>query len=144
MTLDSLRNVILRRMDELDRHHNHPDPDPEKIGARAGEIVQEVADRMARLGFADDFAASMSLGPFMDPQQAKAYLARCLGALPVPAAVQSPYLDARQAAGFLGITVKQLYRQVELGRLRPLRGPRNVYRFTREQLDAYLHGKRSL
>ena len=34
--------------------------------------------------------------------------------------------------------LKQLYRQVELSRLKPLRGPRNSYRFTKQQLDHYL------
>jgi len=141
MTADTLRNLILRRMDELDFLHDHPDPDPEIVGSRAGEIVAEVADRLARLGYGDDFAASMELGPYLAPPRAKAYLARCLGTLPQAAPVESPYLDSQQAADYLGITVKQLYGQVELRKLQPLRGPRNAYRFTPEQLDAYVHGK---
>jgi excisionase family DNA binding protein len=141
MTAETLRNLILRRMDELDHLHDHPDPDPEIVGSRAGEIVAEVADRMARLGYGDDFAVSMELGPYLAPPRAKAYLARCLGVPPQAPPVESPYLDSQQAADYLGITVKQLRTQVEYGNLKPLRGPRNVYRFTREQLDAYVHGK---
>ena len=61
-----------------------------------------------------------------------------LRALPEPPAVESPYLDSEKAAAYLGIGVKQLYRQVELGKLKPLRGPRNSYRFTQTMLDDYL------
>ena len=61
-----------------------------------------------------------------------------MAVLPEPAVVESPYLDSDKAAQYLSIDVKQLYRQVELGRLKPLRGPRNSYRFTKQQLDHYL------
>jgi excisionase family DNA binding protein len=50
----------------------------------------------------------------------------------------SPYLDAEQAAAYLGITVSSLYGIVERGHLIPLRGPRRRYRFTKELLDDYL------
>jgi predicted site-specific integrase-resolvase len=61
-----------------------------------------------------------------------------LAVLPEPPAVESPYLDSEKAAAYLGIDVKQLYRQVELGKLKPLRGPRNSYRFTQPMLDDFL------
>ena len=48
------------------------------------------------------------------------------------------YLNAEQAAEYLGCSVKSLYRQVELGRLVPLRGPKRSYRFTAAMLDKYL------
>lgn len=48
------------------------------------------------------------------------------------------YLNAKQAADYLGTTVKSLYRQVELGKLTPLRGPKKTYRFTAAMLDKYL------
>jgi len=48
------------------------------------------------------------------------------------------YLGAKQAAEYLGCSVKSLYRQVELGRLVPLRGPKRSYRFTAGMLDKYL------
>ena len=52
--------------------------------------------------------------------------------------VASPYLDADQAAAYLGISVSSLYGIVERRHLTPLRGPRRRYRFTRELLDDYL------
>jgi excisionase family DNA binding protein len=52
--------------------------------------------------------------------------------------VASPYLDAEQAAVYLGITVSSLYGIVERRHLKPLRGPRRRYRFTKELLDEYL------
>jgi excisionase family DNA binding protein len=52
--------------------------------------------------------------------------------------VVSPYLDAEQAAAYLGTTVGSLYGIVERGHLIPLRGPRRRYRFTKELLDDYL------
>ena len=60
-----------------------------------------------------------------------------LAAKPQPAATPR-YLNAEQAAEYLGCTVKSLYRQVELGRLVPLRGPKRSYRFTVGMLDRYL------
>ena len=51
---------------------------------------------------------------------------------------RSPYLDAEEAAAYLGISVKSLYGIVERGRLEPLRGPRRRYRFTTAMLDEYL------
>lgn len=50
----------------------------------------------------------------------------------------SPYLDAVDAAEYLGVTVKSLYGVVERGHLVPLRGPKRRYRFTVEMLDEYL------
>lgn len=54
----------------------------------------------------------------------------------------SPYLDAAEAAAYLGLTVKALYGHVERRKLQPLPGYRH-YRFTREQLDAFLRGERT-
>jgi excisionase family DNA binding protein len=56
-----------------------------------------------------------------------------------PPPVQSPYLNAEEAAAYLRITVNALYGLVERRRLRPLPGSRK-YRFTREGLDAFLMG----
>ena len=50
----------------------------------------------------------------------------------------SPYLDAQQAAEYLGTKVKSLYGLVERRQLKPLRGPKRTYRFTKEILDEYL------
>ena len=141
MTVDVVRTFILRKMDECDELVARPDlpcPDPEPNARRGSEIVEEVADRMARLGFAELYELSQDYVPFAHPDEAKGYLARCLAILPQPAAVESPYFDSEKAAQHLGIDVKQLYRQVELRRLKPLRGPRNSYRFTKQQLDNYL------
>ena len=55
---------------------------------------------------------------------------------------RSPYLDADDAARYLGISVKSLYGVVERRHLVPLRGPRRAYRFTKEMLDEYLKRQR--
>ena len=55
--------------------------------------------------------------------------------------IQSPYFDAPQAAEYLGMTVKALYGHVERRKLQRLRGIRS-YRFTKEQLDAFLRGEK--
>jgi hypothetical protein len=146
MTTDVMRTYILRKMDECDELSARPDldcPDPEPNARRGAEIVRDVGDRMARLGFAELYELSQDYVPFAHPDETKGYLARCLAVLPEPAVVESPYLDSEHAAQYLGIDVKQLYRQVELRRVKPLRGPRNSYRFTKQQLDHYL-GKSSL
>jgi excisionase family DNA binding protein len=54
----------------------------------------------------------------------------------------SPYLDAQEAAEYLGINVKSLYGLVERRQLEPLRGPKRTYRFTKELLDEYLKSRR--
>lgn len=51
---------------------------------------------------------------------------------------ESPYMDAQEAADYLGITAKSLYGQVERRHIIPLRGPRRQYRFTTDMLDEYL------
>lgn len=145
MTPDVVCTLIHRRMDELDRLHALPEPDPVIVNGRAGEIVQEIAARLARLakpGCADLFEASLDYGGKPDPPEAKVFLVRCLEVLSnaVPAA-ESKYLDCKKAAEYLGIAKSQVYDQVASGRLKPLRGPRNVYRFTTAMLDEYLHGK---
>ena len=141
MTVDLVRTIILRKMDECDAAADRPDlpcPDPEPNARRGSEIVQDVGNRMARLGFAELYALSREYVPFAHPDEAKGYLSQCLAALPEPPAIESPYLDSGKAAAYLGIDVKQLYRQVESGNLKPLRGPRNSYRFTQTMLDDYL------
>lgn len=58
--------------------------------------------------------------------------------------VESPYLNAEEAATYLGITKASLYGIVERRRIEPLRGPKRTYRFTKKMLDDYLwgsHGK---
>jgi excisionase family DNA binding protein len=52
----------------------------------------------------------------------------------------SPYLNAQEAASYLGVTLKAMYGYVERGRLKPLPGTRR-YRFTRDQLDEFLRGR---
>ena len=128
-------------MDECDELMARPDLpclDPEPNARRGSAIVEDVGNRMARLGFAELYALSREYVPFAHPDEAKGYLSQCLAVLPEPPAVESPYLDSGKAATYLGIDVKQLHRQVELGKLKPLRGPRNSYRFTQTMLDDYL------
>jgi excisionase family DNA binding protein len=54
--------------------------------------------------------------------------------------VESPYLNADEAAAYLGITKGSLYGIVERRRIEPLRGPKRTYRFTKKMLDDYLRG----
>jgi excisionase family DNA binding protein len=54
--------------------------------------------------------------------------------------IDSPYLTGEEAADYLRITMNALYSLVERRKLRPLPGSRK-YRFTKEQLDAFLRGK---
>jgi hypothetical protein len=141
MTVDVVRTVILRKMDECDELMARPDLpclDPEPNARHGSAIVEDVGNRMARLGFAELYALSREYVPFAHPDEAKGYLSQCLAVLPEPPAVESPYLDSGKAAAYLGIDLKQLYRQVEAGNLKPLRGPRNSYRFTQTMLDDYL------
>jgi excisionase family DNA binding protein len=72
------------------------------------------------------------------------------GNLPIPSTpvaestrrkIESPYLNAQEAADYLGMTVKALYGHVERRKLRPMRGYRK-YRFTTEQLDAFMRGEK--
>ncbi len=55
-----------------------------------------------------------------------------------PPRLESPYLNAQDASAYLQITIKSLYGIVERGHLKPLRGPKRQYRFTRKMLDDYL------
>lgn len=52
----------------------------------------------------------------------------------------SPYLDAEQAAAYLGVTIKSLYGLKERGRLKSLPGSRRL-RFTIEMLDRFMKGE---
>jgi excisionase family DNA binding protein len=52
--------------------------------------------------------------------------------------IPCPYLDAKEAAAYLGTTLSSLYGLVERKQIDPDRGPRRRYRFTTEMLDAYL------
>ena len=62
----------------------------------------------------------------------------------IPSLKESPFLDAEQAAAYLGTTVSSLYGLVERRQIEPMRGPRRRYRFTKEILDGYLkRGRRS-
>ncbi len=61
---------------------------------------------------------------------------------PQAGGIESPYLDAEQAAAYLGLpSVKALYGLRDRGRLKPLPGHRRL-RFTKQQLDNYLEGRK--
>ena len=128
-----MRRWLSQHIDELDRLYEHPDPG-DNVWARCAAIVHEAGDHAARAGLADLFERSRSFGGYTGPMEAKGFLSECLAVLQTP----SPYLDSRQAAEYLRITVKSLYALVETRQLTPLRGPRRTYRFTPEMLDNYL------
>jgi excisionase family DNA binding protein len=50
----------------------------------------------------------------------------------------SKWLNSSEAAKYLGISVKSVYRIVELKQIVPARATRRQYRFTQEMLDQYL------
>jgi len=94
-------------------------------------MIQETADRAAKLGLAELYKKSLNLkGTFSD---CKWYLAECVSSIK-----SEKYLDSKQACDYLGITESSLYGLVERKRITPLRGPRRSYRFTKQQLDNYL------
>ncbi|MGA2066859.1 MAG: helix-turn-helix domain-containing protein [Thermoguttaceae bacterium] len=124
---------FLSLLDEAVAFEDAPGECLEEVWDRCLEIIHEAGDRAARLGLSQLVEKSRQFRQWATPGQAKAFLAECLAALP-----QSPYLDSQRAADYLGVSVKSLYSQVELGRLKPMRGPRNAYRFTTKQLDAFL------
>jgi excisionase family DNA binding protein len=57
--------------------------------------------------------------------------------------LQSPYLNAQEAAAYLRVSLKSLYAQVERGNLKPGRGPRRRILFKKEVLDRFVQ-RRSL
>ena len=84
MTTDVMRTFVLRKMDECDEGADRPDvpcPDPEPSARRGSEIVQEVGNRMARLGFAELYALSLKYIPFAHADEAKGYLSQYLAVL---------------------------------------------------------------
>jgi hypothetical protein len=129
------RKWLLSRLDEIAAFDDAPVGEDciGQVWERCLEIVQEAGERAARVGLPQIVEKSRRRSA--TPGQAKAFLAECLAALP-----QTPYLDSGRAADYLGVSLKSLYAQVELGRLKPMRGPRNSYRFTTKMLDAYVRG----
>jgi hypothetical protein len=127
------RKWLLSLLDEATAFDDAPEECLEEVWERCFEIIHAAGDRAARLGLSQIVEKSRNFRQWATPGQSKAFLAECLAALP-----QSPHLDSQRAADYLGISVKSLYSQVELGRLTPMRGPRNAYRFTTKQLDAFL------
>ena len=112
-------------IDELDHLYDHRDPH-ESVWLRCGTIVAEAGDHAARLGLAEQFDVSRSYGPMVDPSDAKAFLARCIGACPTHADAKPQLLDAAALADLLGITPRSVWRRkndgtlpkhVQLGRL---------------------------
>ena len=98
-------------------------------GGDDGSVVTELLAQLKRI-------ADSLCGPH--DQQPVATAVAAPQAAAVKRSRESPYLDAQQAADYLGITAKSLYGQVERRRIIPLRGPRRTYRFTAKMLDEYL------
>jgi excisionase family DNA binding protein len=81
MTRKELQSLILKWMDELDRWYGSEYPDPEKIVPRERAIVYDVANKMARAGFAKLHATGLTMSASENPEAVKTYLSRCLRAL---------------------------------------------------------------
>jgi hypothetical protein len=58
-----------------------------------------------------------------------------------PKPAESPYYTCSQAAAYIHSTPKSIQGLVEAGSLRPFRGSRNRYLFTKEMLDDYVARK---
>ena len=79
MTRKELQSLILKKMDELDRWHEHLEE--EKIIAGEQAIVYEVTDVMARAGFHRLHAIGRALRVDENSEAVKNFLSRCLKAL---------------------------------------------------------------
>jgi len=139
-TIADLRRWLHQQIDEVDRLYEHSDPH-ELVWKRCAEIVHEAGNLAARRGMAEMFEHSQPFGTCADPQEAKGFLSRCLAVLDSrPRILESmpQHLNGEQAADYLGMTMGQLYGQVERRNLIPTgRGPRNCLLFTTERLDDY-------
>jgi excisionase family DNA binding protein len=126
-TLEDFRRHLQETFDTLDVWCQYGEPDWYR-GLEISEMVEEAGRLACRFG-CDPIAL-----PSTEPMDALA----AIGKLLAWADARRPYFDSRGACNYLGITEQSLYGLVERKRLVPLRGPRRTYRFTREQLDAYL------
>jgi excisionase family DNA binding protein len=81
MTCATLRSLILKRLDELERWYADDDPDPARVVAREHDVILEVADGMARAGFPRLYAIGRDLRIDIESKAVKTYLSRCLRAL---------------------------------------------------------------
>jgi hypothetical protein len=135
--IDSFRHFLQVSIDFLDaRYELCEQLGPEADGKAYADIANQAGNLAARFGLPDLYRQSREFGHQAEYGDVKAYLALCLSA--ISPAEASPYLDSKAAADYLGISIHSLYGLVELDQLKPHRGPRRTYRFTREMLDAYL------
>lgn len=144
MNRKSLKSLILKRMDELDRFYAAEYPDAEKIVANERDIVYEVAGMMARAGFGELHAAGLALDTRENPEAVKSYLARCLRALrpkrraaSKSAAADSGMLTPPQIAQRYGVSPDTVRGWITAGHLRAVnvgRGKRPQYRVPAEAL----------
>lgn len=147
MTRKELRSLILQRMDELDRWYGDEYPDPEKIVARESAIVYEVANEMARAGFARLHASGLTLSAGDNPEAVKTYLSQCLRALqpkrrtrstsPAP---QSEMLTPPQVAKRYGVSPDTVRGWIASGDLRAVsvgKGSRVRYRVPVDALEEF-------
>lgn len=134
--MNKTRSLILRQMTELESILGVIDLNPEGVGEQAASIVQNVADRMARLGHADLFEGAEPLTVYADPMAAKVYLARCLAALQPDDDADAP-LTVAEAARHLKVSAKKVYRLVKSGQLSHHRVGRSI-RILPDDLDQFI------
>jgi excisionase family DNA binding protein len=128
---------LRNRATELSELRAHPDPDLQ-VFEDCAAVVREAADQAADVGLLDVYERFKSVR-FCSPRDARALLSSVLATLPSRSgSSEVGFLNATQAADYLGVTRGSLYGLVERGRLTPFRGPRRRYRFTREMLDEYI------
>ena len=126
--MDKFRLWLIQALDDL----RDDDPDVGHF-AHCAEVVREAGEQAVKLGLVEVYQRCRA-GEFLGIGTARSILCFALSQLPV---AEPAFYDAASAAHYLGMSVKQLYRAVEQGRLAPLRGPRRSYRFTKEILDTY-------
>jgi excisionase family DNA binding protein len=111
-----------------------PHPRVESLEKRLKRVEETLSQLVADAAARRDISALLRDQAFHPPDTIPTGAEKLMAA--------SPYLDADQAAAYLGITLSSLYGIVERRHLTPLRGPRRRYRFTRELLDEYLRRRR--
>jgi excisionase family DNA binding protein len=132
-TIEDLSRFLQDRFDVLSHLCNAP------VDVWGQWQIAEWAEEAQRMAcrFGCDLVAAET--PAKSPREALPIIGKLL----TWANRQCPYFDSSAACNYLGVSEQSLYGLVERKRLVPLRGPRRTYRFTRQQLDAYLASAKS-
>lgn len=149
MTRATLRSLILKRLDELERWYGDYELDPPGTVAKERAVISEVADAMARAGFPRLYAIGVNVCIDENSEAVKTYLSRCLKALrprrragSKGAAPEANLLTPPQVAQRYGVSPDTVRAWIASGDLRAVnvgKGKRPRYRVPGEamkELDA--------